>query len=399
MRLTTTDILQAHLRNINLVGSTDTNILADFYMNLGQRYQLALAKLANYRTTTDYAFSTGMQATLLTSGVSQTISGITSSSTTATVTTSAAHGYSTSNVISITGAYPAAYNGTYTITVTGTTTFTYTLSAAQTVTTATCSQYFPLPLGEVLIEGMYVTIGNVNYPIEQISSRLKWEQLNAVLIQPTNFPRFYFPRRDDFGIWPTPQTVYSGNISYRYRDRDLSVADYSAGTVTMTYGSTQVTGVGTTFTSAMVGRWITVTDPTIQGQGYWLRIVGYTSATVLTVSQVWPYPTATTAALAYRIGETPEIPEELHSILAWGTASDYYGGMRKDAQNAALYDNLFWTGNPSNTARTQGDSSITGGLLGGMDRYASRDDRHLIKKAHNFDPLNMLMWGQSLSNS
>jgi hypothetical protein len=53
---------------------------------------------------------------------------ITRSGTTATVTTSANHGFSTSDTIKITGAAQSDYNGTFTITVTGLTTFTYTVA-------------------------------------------------------------------------------------------------------------------------------------------------------------------------------------------------------------------------------------------------------------------------------
>lgn len=395
MRLTYSQLKDQHYRNINLVGSTDANILADFNFNLGRRYQEALTKLNNYRTTMDATFLTGMNATKLTTGITQTINSITSVSTTATVTTAAAHGYTTSNSISITGATPSAYNGTYTITVTSTTTFTYVLSAAQTVTTATASQYFPLPNGEVTVEGMYVTIGAVNYPLEIVSSRLKWEQLNAILIQPTNFPRYYFPLRESFGLWPIPQTTYAGNISYHYRDRNLLVEDYSILTVSLTYGSNVITGSGTAFTPAMVGRWFVVTDTAIPGQGYWYRISGYTSPTVLTMDRVWANTTVSGAT--YLIGETPEIPEDLHGILAWGTASDFYSGMRKDPTNGQLFDNLYWTGNPGDSNRQQGSSKVSGGLLGGMNNYNTRDDTHIVKRNHKIDPLVSVIWGSTIS--
>ena len=56
-----------------------------------------------------------------------TISTITFVTTTATLTTATSHGLSTGSVVTISGASPSAYNGTFSITVTGTTTFTYTM--------------------------------------------------------------------------------------------------------------------------------------------------------------------------------------------------------------------------------------------------------------------------------
>jgi len=62
-----------------------------------------------------------------TTTTAQTISSITNTTTTANVTTASAHGLVTGNRITVSGATPAAYNGTFVITVTGTTTFTYTM--------------------------------------------------------------------------------------------------------------------------------------------------------------------------------------------------------------------------------------------------------------------------------
>ena len=57
------------------------------------------------------------------------LTSITFATTTATVTTTAAHGLTTGASVTIVGATPAAYNGTFTITVTSTTTFTYTMAS------------------------------------------------------------------------------------------------------------------------------------------------------------------------------------------------------------------------------------------------------------------------------
>lgn len=66
---------------------------------------------------------TGLQ-----SGSAQSVSSITRTSSTATVTTSSAHGYSTGDLVHIIGANQADYNGEYEITVLTPTTFTYTVA-------------------------------------------------------------------------------------------------------------------------------------------------------------------------------------------------------------------------------------------------------------------------------
>lgn len=60
----------------------------------------------------------------------QTISSITASGTTATLTTAVAHGLTTGDQVTITGATPTAFNGVFTVTVTSATTFTYTMTTA-----------------------------------------------------------------------------------------------------------------------------------------------------------------------------------------------------------------------------------------------------------------------------
>jgi hypothetical protein len=57
----------------------------------------------------------------------QTITSITNSGTTATLTTSSPHLRYTGETVTVSGATPAAYNGTFVITVTGANTFTYTM--------------------------------------------------------------------------------------------------------------------------------------------------------------------------------------------------------------------------------------------------------------------------------
>ena len=57
----------------------------------------------------------------------QTISTITNVTTTATLTTAANHNLTSGTYVTVSGATPAAYNGTFSITVTGDTTFTYTM--------------------------------------------------------------------------------------------------------------------------------------------------------------------------------------------------------------------------------------------------------------------------------
>lgn len=330
MRLSYQDLRYQHYRAINLANSdgtpkTDANIDANFNMNLGQRYQLILAKMNNYKTVKPYS-----------------------------------------------------------------------------LTTSSNQQIYPMPPGLVTIEGGYITVGSVNYPLTPITSRYNIEQLNAIQIQASALPQFYFVEQDTFQIWPRPQAAYSGIIYYHFRDRNLSVPDYITGNVSLNTGSSIVTGAGgATFTAAMIGRWITITDTTVPGQGYYFRVMGFTDSAHVTLGGldgtpvVWPY--ANVVSAAYRICETPELPEEMHIILSWGTAADYYAGMRKDMEGATYYNNMFYTGDPNLSSRDFDDKKIMGGLIGGINTYRDRDNRTIIHRRPRLNPLQYKVFATTLN--
>lgn len=83
--------------------------------------------------------ATHSEITRYTEGV--TISSITRSGTTATVTTATAHGRTTGNTVSVWGALPSQYNGTYVITVLTANTFTYTMASDPGASATTVGLY------------------------------------------------------------------------------------------------------------------------------------------------------------------------------------------------------------------------------------------------------------------
>lgn len=94
------------------------------------------------------------------SGTSKAITSITRSSTTATVTTTAAHGYATGNRITIAGADQAAYNGTFEITVTGGSTYTFTVSGSPTTPATGTITSTDLGIPETYRLAMMVLVGH-----------------------------------------------------------------------------------------------------------------------------------------------------------------------------------------------------------------------------------------------
>jgi len=387
---------------------SDPNLWAEFLYQTGVYYQLMLAKLKNYKTYQTYTFFVGMYALDLTSGTAAVaISTISSVGTTATVTTGLVHGFTTGDSVSINNVaidqnnYPG-YNGTYTVTVTSTTNFTYTLPISLASVSGDHAQYYNNPNGFVTVDGITISVGAagsssyIKYPLTLESSQLEWERKNVIPMQIAIPPKNYFPRRDDFGIWPIPRTLYTAHCYYHYRDRNLSVADYTAGSITLTQNSNKVMGSSTIFTAAMVGRWLEVTDTTIPGQGYFMRINHFTSTTQIELDQVWT-GTTSSGITSYIIGESPEIPEDLHMYLVSGITAGYLMDVRKDIDNGPKFDNHFWTGNMQNAGRKENDENITGGLIGGMKAYGDREDQRIIdRNESNFNPFKFEPWAAHL---
>ena len=128
-----------------------------------------------------------------TTTTAQTILSITRGGTgnlTATLTTASAHGLVTNNRVTISGATPAEFNGTYVITVTGPTTFTYTMATA--------------PSGNATVVGIYTTIG-----ITGVNSNTF---INVNLFK----NRLYFTQKDTLACWYLDVDAIGGPASPLY---------------------------------------------------------------------------------------------------------------------------------------------------------------------------------------
>lgn len=302
-RMTYSDSLSQYLRSTG-VKTSDPNyagIVADFNQNLSARYQMVLAKMADYKTQKQY-----------------------------------------------------------------------------TSTTVASQALYPYPAGMVNFETVVITIGSLNYPLQVINAQWNWDIYNAIPFQPTTFPQFVFPDTDGYRIWPVPSDAWPITFNYHWRDRSLSIADYTDGTIAVTANSAAIVGTATTFTQAMVGRWFSVTDPTAVGQGYWYRVVSVTDTTHATLYR--PYQGTTGSGYSYVIGESFEIPEEGHMAIVQGAVADFYANLKNDESSAARWENRFWTGDPSNPTRKFGDNDVFGGVIGLVNKYEDRNESHIVER-------------------
>lgn len=193
----------------------------------------------------------------------------------------------------------------------------------KTFSTVASQQYYQMPEDCIRPDTIIITIGGTKYTLTYVDTKEDWYRLNQS-VTTSDIPENYWVKgADQFGIYPTPSTSVSnaGLLIYQRRQRDLSVADYITGTVTMTNDSAAVVGSGTTFTALMVGRTLMVEDASGEHRiGY--KIAGYTDATHITLEQTYAGPTG--SGKSYRIGEVPDIPEEYHESLIDYALFRYY---------------------------------------------------------------------------
>jgi hypothetical protein len=201
-------------------------------------------------------------------------------------------------------------------------------------------QYYQTPEDCIRVKSVVVTVGDTRYDLVEIPDEITWNAINESTDDESDIPEFFYIRgSDEFGIYPTPSSSITsgGRLNYERRMRDMSAADYTTGTITVTNGSADVVGLATVFTAAMVGRSLKITDP--DGDGMWYKIESYTSGTEITLENT--YAGITAGGQAYTIGELPDIPEEFHESLIDYACWRYYR-RRKDWQAAremkAAYD-------------------------------------------------------------
>ena len=143
--------------------------------------------------------------------------------------------------------------------------------------------------------------------------------------------------------------VTAGNtITYNYKRRpiELTIADYSTGTVTATNGSPVITGLGTGFVANYLpaagsvfnlNLWIKLTPPS--GDGQWYRISTLDSATQLTLLN--NYTGGTVAGANFTIGQMPLLLEDFHDLLVFGALKIYFSTIVDNPNKKKEFTDLY----------------------------------------------------------
>lgn len=202
-------------------------------------------------------------------------------------------------------------------------------------------QFYQLPSDYLFLKAVTITVNSKPYPAIEEESQEMWDYVN-LNTQSNNIPQKYFLRPGfgiggvEIGFFPKPSSA--GNtitVTYEATDKDLSVDQYITGNISVTSGSAAVTGSGTTFTAAMVGRYLKLDS----GDGMWYKIQSFTNTTSITLENV--YEGSSLSGQTYKIAEIFALPEEMQILPVYYALWFYFLGPKKDKDQMALYRGLF----------------------------------------------------------
>lgn len=199
-------------------------------------------------------------------------------------------------------------------------------------------QYYQLAPDTVRTTEVRVNSNGLDFPVNQVDSEAMWNRINIIPAMTINLPMYYFIRgNNEIGLWPIPsQNVGAGLVvSYEPRLVDMVSDDVTGGTVTVTNGSTTITGTAGVFTSNLVGRWFSVNDGS---DGNWYQVGTFTNSNTIDLTNYFVGQSESTTA--YAIGPVPDIPEDYQLGLVYYAAYNFFL-KRKDEGTAVNYKALF----------------------------------------------------------
>jgi len=204
----------------------------------------------------------------------------------------------------------------------------------------TSNKAYPLPENFKALSDLYVTVGSTQYQATLIQDEEIWRQMSSTTTQSTsNFLQFCFIRWDRIELYPIPSSAQTATIIYQAQAKDLQADDYATGTITtLTNGASAVTGSGTTFTSAMAGRYFR-----IDADGEWYRISSFGTTTTLTLATKYQGISIAAGTSAYTIGQMPPTPADTHELPVYYACWKYYM-FRKDVQMAREFERMWKEG-------------------------------------------------------
>ena len=232
-----------------------------------------------------------------------------------------------------------------------------TLETTATKATVASQEGYQISNSINKIRSLYVTLtGGTIYRPDPVEDPTFWEYLKSLEASDDDAVRYYMRQGNQILLWPEP-TVATSTITIRGRKKlkDLSLADYTTGTITsVTNGDETVTGSSTSWVAGTIGNWIRIDYTT--GDFQWYEISSITSTTVLELLKPYEGTTISAATETYTIGEFSEVPEDYDSLLFYRPMALYHMSQR-DMIEADKWWRLYDGG------KEAGLATSTGGLL------------------------------------
>lgn len=250
----------------------------------------------------------------------------------------------------------------------------------KTVQTESGTTYYSNPTGLMKAESFTINLSTMTPQLIIVQSQQEWNNIQQIS-STSGHPTHVFPRRDDFGIYPTPDNQYTISIVGTYHPDRMTASDYTTGVVAVVNDDATIVTTAGTFTESMEGRWFALTDSSIP-KSKWYRIASYTSPTSMELSRT--YTEGSESGQTYIIGQSPEIPEELHQYIPYKVGSVYWHTRRQDSNRAQELSNYFYTGDFNNSNR---DGKIRAGILATLKdlQNKGRGNSNLINTGGLFD--------------
>ena len=254
-----------------------------------------------------------------------------------------------------------------------------TFTAYTDAISGTSNKSYPLPENFKSLTNLYVTVGTTQYEATLIQDDELWRQMSSTTTQSTsNFLQFCFIRQDRIELYPIPSSANTATIIYRAMAKDLTAGDYTTGTITtLANAGTAVTASGSTFTSAMAGRYFKIDD-----DGEWYRISAFGTTTTLTLATKYQGIAISAGTSAYTIGQMPITPPDTHILPVYFAVWKYYL-FRKDVQMAREFERQWKEG-----------------LAGAKVDWGNRSSNQVIRGypyAKRRLPVNPNYWPQNMS--
>ena len=216
------------------------------------------------------------------------------------------------------------------------------LKKTWSISSIASQQFYSLPSDCDNPTNIITTIGSTNYFPVEVPSYDFWVQLNSTTTFTSDTSEYYIFFGGQVGLWPIPSSSTSNfiTLSGERRFKDLSIADYTTGTIiTATNGNATIVGSGTSWTSKMNGRWIQIADSnsTNTGDGLWYQILSVTNTTTLTLVGVYNGPSIVAGSSSYVIGQTSLVPETYQMLPVYRAVEMYYTTINPDKDRAGQF--------------------------------------------------------------